>query len=103
MWRSPGDGRVRITGRLTDRHQNCGDGFGWQIRQVGRHRGLAYGQVPNGGAVDLDPSSFPALVGRRVRADARIYLRIGPGRRGAGTISCDSTEISLRIEFRTRG
>ncbi len=97
MWRSPGHGRLRISGRLVDRHPDRGDGISWVIKRRGRER-LASGRVANGGATAFSPAAHARLGGVRVIPNTVIMLRIGAG--PSGDIGCDSTEVALRLAFR---
>jgi hypothetical protein len=86
-WTSPIQGRVRISGSVSDGDPRGGDGVRWVLRK-GR-RTLAAGKLLNGAA--RAPFGVRSI---EVNAGEMLYLKISPRR----SSSYDSTMFSLRID-----
>jgi len=90
VWKSPLEGRVRVTAKVAHAHPACGNGVAWWLehRQGERAAVLAEGTVNVGGEAQVGPRSLKVAKGDRVLlvVDARD-----------GDHSCDLTEITLAI------
>lgn len=92
-WRSPIDGAVRISGRVADGDNVCGDGISWAMDHY-RSNGvteLASGEIPNNGAQVFDAAKLNNIA---VKANELIYLAVLP----KGEYTCDTTAIEWTIE-----
>jgi hypothetical protein len=89
-WKSPITGQMKITGKVADADDKCGNGIEYIVnRRIGRERSrLAKGAIPNGGAMDFSAESSA------VEAGQFIELIILP----RGDYSCDTTVIELEIK-----
>ncbi len=90
VWKSPLDGRVRISTKVVHAHPACGNGVAWWLehRHADKAAVLAEGTINVGGEAQLGPRSLKVAKGDRVLlvVDARN-----------GDHSCDLTEITLTI------
>ncbi len=89
-WRSPISGAIRIEGRVTHAHPECGNGVTWslELRHGGNRRRLASGVAQGATAVAISP------VAGQVRQGDLLSLVIGPRN---GDHSCDLTDLELVI------
>ena len=95
-WRSPIAGKVRVTGRVADGDAAGGDGVAWSLeyRNAILARPLAFGDIPNGGAMAFGQGQgADTLASIDVKADDWLRLVILP--KTAHT--CDTTTIDLVI------
>ncbi|MSU35982.1 MAG: DUF1553 domain-containing protein [Pedosphaera sp.] len=95
-WESPVSGVMRVTGRVVDAHDSCGDGVGWEIKKgAGQSLSvLSAGEIPNGGAMNFeDGQSSARLQSVEVMAKEWIQLSVLP----KANHGCDSTRIELEI------
>jgi hypothetical protein len=83
-WKSPINGKVRITGSFSDIDAVCGDGVLWSIDKGSRT--LQAGALPNGGA-----ATFAFVTA--VKKDQILYFIVHPN----AEYSCDSTRLELII------
>ena len=90
-WQSPITGQVRITGRVRDADDKCGNGIEWQLRHrsaTGEPRVIASGAIDNGSAQAITVTDSVA-----VKQDDLIDLLVLP----RGDYSCDTTVIEFDI------
>ena len=95
-WKSPLRGKLRISGRVADADDKCGDGIEWrlEVRASAGVRALASGAIPNGGAQNLsDGKGADQLETVDVSAGEMLQLVILP----KGGYECDTTTIELEI------
>jgi len=95
-WKIPIRGKVRISGRVADADDKCGDGIEWrlEVRASAGVRTLASGAIPNGGAQQLsDGKGADKLEAVEVSAGEILQLVI---LHKAG-YECDTTTIELEI------
>ncbi len=95
-WRSPVSGKVRIKGRVADADPNCGDGIAWTIdlRHAGVIKGLASGEIPNGGAQDFKEGKNAERLAEIVVEDGdMLQVVILP----KAEYSCDTTVVEFEI------
>jgi cytochrome c553 len=95
-WKSPIAGKVRVTGKVTDGHDVCGDGIAWSISVSGGTEPgeLASGTIANGGNQKLaDGTGGAKLECVDVAAGAQVQLAILP----KVEYSCDTTRVELEI------
>ncbi len=95
-WRSPISGKVRVTGRIADGDDKCGDGVGWvvRLRSALGSAELASGEVGNGGGMALGQGKdADSLASIAVKAGEALELVILP----RGEYSCDTTTVDLVI------
>ncbi len=95
-WKSPVSGLLRVTGRIADAHNVCGDGVGWELKKGAAERLvlLSEGSIPNGGAQNLTEGTDAAKARAvEVRAGEVIQLAISP----KAEHGCDSTLVELEI------
>ena len=95
LWRSPLDGRVRISGKTSDAH-DCGNGIEWFIDHLSARglTSLAEGAVGRDGEQIFEAVSGGKLDDVEVRAGDCVQLVISP----RGDYGCDLTLVDLRIE-----
>ncbi|HWB10582.1 MAG TPA: DUF1592 domain-containing protein [Pirellulales bacterium] len=94
-WQSPVSGNVRIEGKVTHAHPECGNGVTWSLewRRGGTRQTLAAGVAQGASGVGVGPvESFP------IERGDLLSLIIGPR---DGNHSCDLTDVELTI--RTAG
>jgi len=95
-WKSPVNGLLRVTGRIADAHNSCGDGVGWELKKgaAGQLVLLSEGSIPNGGAQNLTDGTGTAKARAiEVRAGEVIQLAVMP----KAEHGCDSTLVELEI------
>lgn len=94
-WRSPVGGKVRLEGKVTHAHPECGNGVTWalELRRGGMRRRLAAGAARGTTAA---PFALPTPVS--VRSGDLVSLVIGPRDRDH---TCDLTDLELRIKSPT--
>jgi hypothetical protein len=89
-WKSPLDGRVRVTAKVAHAHPACGNGVGWWLehRHGDKASALAEGAVNVGGQAQVAPRTLKVAKGDVLflAVDARD-----------GDHSCDLTEITLTV------
>ena len=91
-WRSPFTGRVRISGRVTDRHVSCGDSVRWHVDRLdaeGLHE-LATAPNTQGRSRAI---ADPKLMSVPVRTGDYLQLVLSP----QTSFGCDLTEIEWDI------
>jgi hypothetical protein len=90
-WKSPIAGKVRVTGKVIDGHDSCGDGVAWSLSAGGE---IASGTIANGGKQDLkDGTGGGSLASVDVTVGAHIQLAVLP----KVEYSCDTTRVELEI------
>ena len=91
-WKSPVDGVVKLSGRLTDADASGGDGIAWAIdlRHGVLTRGLAAGSFPNGGNQALAGTTLNAI---EVKRDDLIQLLVLPN----AEYTCDTTHVEMTV------
>lgn len=90
-WRSPVEGRLRVTGRLSDAHPECGNGVTWALEhRRGTTREVLAEGVSQGAAV-VEMGTFENLP---VRPGEVLAVVIGPR---DGNHSCDLTAVDLTL------
>ena len=95
-WRSPFAAKVRITGKVTDGHNVCGDGIAWSISRFGGSGAgeLASGTIANGGTQNFkDGTGGSQLESIEVNEGEMLQLAILP----KADHSCDTTNVELEI------
>ncbi|MDQ3439751.1 MAG: PSD1 and planctomycete cytochrome C domain-containing protein, partial [Planctomycetota bacterium] len=95
-WKSPINGRVRITGRVTDGHAVCGDGIAWSLSSTrGQSPGeIASGTIANGGMQALaEGTGGLNLASVDIVAGEMIQLAI----LAKVEYTCDTTGVDLQI------
>ncbi|MGD9722705.1 MAG: DUF1592 domain-containing protein [Pirellulales bacterium] len=90
-WRSPVTAQIRVQGKVTSAHPECGNGVTWslEVRRGRTRQTLAAGNA-TGGA----PGSFDIAQPFAVRTGDLVSLSIGPR---DGNHGCDLTDIELVI------
>ncbi len=91
-WRSPRAMTLRIEGKVTHAHPECGNGVEWfvEVRRGKTRQRLAHGVAQGAQAVELGP-----LEKVTVRSGDFVSLLIGPRH---GDHACDLTEIELVLK-----
>ncbi len=87
VWKSPVEGKVRVSAKVRDADPNCGNGIEWEVRHAGTK--LGGGAMENGSAAEFAEKEVAVKKGELVQ------LIIRP----RGEYSCDSTQT----EFLLRG
>jgi hypothetical protein len=96
-WQSPVSGLVRVGGKVTHAHPECGNGVTWSLewRRGGTRQTLAAGVAQGSNGVSVGPvERFP------VEKGDLLSLIIGPR---DGNHSCDLTDVELVIESTGEG
>jgi hypothetical protein len=90
-WRSPIAGAVRIEGKVTHAHPECGNGVSWSLvlRRGNTRQVLASGTAQGNTVGTIGP-----LAEQTIRAGDLISLAIGPRDANHG---CDLTDVELTI------
>ena len=90
-WRSPIDGRVRLSGRLTDQH-DCGDSVQWHVDHLDRSglHPLASAANQRAGSIPIADRALESVV---VKAGDFLQLVVVP----KANHGCDLTRIELEI------
>ncbi|MGE4002555.1 MAG: DUF1592 domain-containing protein [Planctomycetaceae bacterium] len=88
-WKSPLEGRVRVSARVQDAHPQCGNGVSWtlELRHRADRRVLREGTIDRAGREDITLISTLS-----VQQGDLVSLVIGPR---DGEYTCDLTEIDL--------
>ena len=91
-WRSPIADDVRIEGKVTHAHPECGNGVTWslELRRGATRQRLAAGIAQGGKPVPVGP-----LERSRVQQGDLISLLVGPR---DGNHSCDLTDLELTLK-----
>ena len=91
-WRSPISGEVRIEGKVTHAHPECGNGVTWslELRRGTTRQRLANGTAHGGTGVAVGP-----IEAFRVQPGDLLSLLIGPR---DGDHSCDLTDLELALK-----
>jgi hypothetical protein len=95
-WKSPITGIVKISGKVTDADNVCGDGIAWALdhRAAAGVAEIVSGEIANGGTQNFDQAKDAAKLGRvSVQAGDMIYLLVLP----KGEYTCDTTTLELSI------
>ena len=95
-WKSPISGTVRISGKVVDADNVCGDGIAWALdhRTAAGSVEMVSGEIPNGGAQNFDQAKDAAkLSSVSVQAGDMLYLIVLP----KGEYTCDSTTVDFVI------
>jgi hypothetical protein len=90
-WRSPIAGPVRIQGKVTHAHPECGNGVTWSLEL---RRGNTREVLASGTAAGNTAGSFGPIEQRIARAGDFISLAVGPR---DGNHACDLTDLELTI------
>ncbi len=90
VWKSPFNGRIRVTAKVADAHANCGNGFAWWLEKQTPSRSAIVAE----GAVDLGKASDVAPQELKVATGDSIFLAIDAR---DGSHVCDLTEIALTV------
>jgi hypothetical protein len=96
-WQSPLSGAVRIEGKVTHAHPECGNGVTWSLewRRGGTRQTLAAGVAQGSAGVTVGPvESFPVGKGDL------LSLIVGPR---DGNHSCDLTDVELVVSSTGEG
>jgi hypothetical protein len=96
-WQSPVSGPVRVEGKVTHAHPECGNGVTWSLewRRGGTRQTLAAGVAQGGNGVSVGPvQRFP------IEKGDLLSLIIGPR---DGNHSCDLTDVELVVESTGEG
>jgi Protein of unknown function (DUF1592)/Protein of unknown function (DUF1588)/Protein of unknown function (DUF1587)/Protein of unknown function (DUF1585)/Protein of unknown function (DUF1595)/Planctomycete cytochrome C len=90
-WRSPIAGPVRIQGKVTHAHPECGNGVTWSLEL---RRGNTREVLASGTAAGNAAGSFGPIEQRIAQAGDFISLAVGPR---DGNHACDLTDLELAI------
>jgi hypothetical protein len=90
VWKSPIEGKVRVSANIAHAHPNCGNGVAWWLElRRGDHAGvLAEGAIGVGGAAQVPAKSI------KISKGDLLVLAIDAKN---GDHSCDLTEIALTV------
>jgi hypothetical protein len=93
-WRSPLAGPMRVEGKVTHAHPECGNGVTWslELRRGGSRRRLAAGTAQGSKEAQIGP-----LDGIDIQVGDLVSLLIGPRDRNH---ACDLTAIDLKLTSR---
>lgn len=94
-WRSPISGPVKIEGKVTHAHPECGNGVTWslELRRGNTRQVLASGTAAGSGVGTIGPTEQ-----QLVRSGDLLSLAIGPR---DGNHGCDLTDLELTITSTT--
>jgi mono/diheme cytochrome c family protein len=89
-WKSPLEGRVRVTAKIVHAHPGCGNGLAWWLEQRLADHALLFDE----GVIDVGKQAEVAGKELNVSRGDLISLAIDPR---DGEHSCDLTEVTLTI------
>ncbi|MCW5558867.1 MAG: DUF1592 domain-containing protein [Verrucomicrobiae bacterium] len=91
-WRSPTNGPMQISARVTHAHPECGNGVTWtlELRRGATRQRLAAGVAQGGKPVET------GLIAAAIRAGDLVSVLIGPR---DGNHSCDLTDVELSLRI----
>ena len=90
IWKSPFQGKIRVTGKVDHAHPSCGNGVAWWVEKQTPARSAIIAE----GAVDLGKAAGIATPSMNVAVGDVIALAIDAK---DGSHSCDLTEIRLIV------
>lgn len=90
VWKSPVAGSIRITARITDAHDACGNGVAWWLEHRRGERAAVFAE----GAIDNGSEAKPPKKTLKIEKGDQIVLAIDAKN---GDHVCDLTDIALTI------
>ena len=90
-WRSPINGKIKVSGQITHAHPECGNGVTWQVQL---RRGTFRQQIAAGVAHGQNIGKFAPQEFIAVREGDLVSVIIGPR---DGNHSCDLTDVEFKI------
>jgi hypothetical protein len=90
-WKSPIAGELRIEGKVTHAHPECGDGVSWSLEL---RRGATRQRLANGIAQGIKSVAIGPIEGLKIQPGDLVSLLIGP----RANHSCDLTDLELVLK-----